>query len=85
MVRRMPRLQVYLPEDLHREVKARSLAASELLQAAVRQEIRRLDLLITTDAHLKSLAEEAGEPTTEEAERATLVAARLARRPGLRG
>ena len=83
MVRRMPRLQVYLPEDLHREVKARGLPASELLQAAVRDEIRRRDLLAATERHLGELSAAVGEPTPEETERAQLVAARLARRPGL--
>ena len=84
IVRRMPRLQVYLPDDLHREVKARSLPASELLQGAVRAEIQRLDLLAATEAHLNALAQETGEPTADETDRAQLVAARLARRPGLR-
>jgi post-segregation antitoxin (ccd killing protein) len=41
----MPRLQVYLPDDLYRIVKERGMPASELLQDAVRAEIRRLALL----------------------------------------
>ena len=76
----MPRLQVYLPDDLHRELKDRGLAASELLQRAVRAEIRRLDLLAATAAHLAALEDEVGEPRTAERERAELVARRLGRR-----
>ena len=45
----MPRMQVYLPDDLYDLVKARGLPASELLQKAVRAEVRRLDLLAETD------------------------------------
>lgn len=41
----MPRMQVYLPEAMYREVKARGLAVSELLQKAVEVELRRQDLL----------------------------------------
>ncbi|MPY92847.1 MAG: hypothetical protein GEV08_07180 [Acidimicrobiia bacterium] len=76
----MPRLQVYLPEDLHREVKARGLGASELLQQAVRAEIRRLDLLGAASAHVAELEAEVGEPKAAERERAELVARRLGRR-----
>ena len=38
---RMPRLQVYLPDDLYDQLKARGLPASELLQTAVRAELER--------------------------------------------
>ena len=76
----MPRLQVYLPDDLHREVKVRGLAASELLQQAVRAEVRRLDLLAATRAHVEALEHEVGEPRPAERERAELVARRLGRR-----
>lgn len=34
-------MQVYLPDDLYRQVKARRIKASELLQEAVRAEVRR--------------------------------------------
>lgn len=75
----MPRLQVYLPDDLHREVKARGLAASELLQQAVRHEIRRLDLLAAAATHVDELAAEVGEPSATQHERAELVARRMRR------
>ena len=76
----MPRIQVYLPDDLHRAVKSRGLHASELLQAAVRAECRRLDLLAAATAHEAALAEEVGEPTAAEQQRAELVARRMSSR-----
>lgn len=59
----MPRLQVYLPEDLYRAVKERRLRASELLQDAVRGELRRRELLDETDRYLAELVEELGQPS----------------------
>jgi hypothetical protein len=38
-------MQVYLPDDLYKAVKERRLPASELLQEAVRAELRRQELL----------------------------------------
>jgi hypothetical protein len=75
----MPRMQVYLPDDLHQAVKDRNLPASELLQQAVRVELRRLDLLAETDRYLAELLGEVGEPTGEETARAQALARRLAR------
>lgn len=74
-------MQVYLPDDLYRELKARDLPASELLQRAVRDEVRRLDLLEAARRHEEALAAEVGEPATAERERAELIARRLTRRP----
>ena len=59
-------MQVYLPEDLYQEVKARHLPASELLQRAVRDEIQRLDLLAAARRHEEALAAEVGEPGASE-------------------
>ena len=73
-------MQVYLPDDLYRLVKERSLPASELLQKAVRAEVRRLDLLVEADRYLTELAEEVGSPNKQERARASVVARRLARR-----
>jgi post-segregation antitoxin (ccd killing protein) len=73
----MPRLQVYLPDDLHRELKQRGLPASELLQAAVRAELRRQALLDETDAYLAELIAEVGEPTPDELARAEAIAREL--------
>ncbi|OFW53679.1 MAG: hypothetical protein A2V75_10465 [Actinobacteria bacterium RBG_16_70_17] len=75
----MPRMQVYLPDDLHQAVKDRNLPASELLQQAVRVELRRLDLLAETDRYLAELLGEVGEPTGEETARARALARRLTR------
>lgn len=80
MFRRMPRMQVYLPEDLHRAVKERGLAASELLQEAVRVELRRQELLEASDEYLSQLLEDVGQPGAEETLRARAIAGRLARR-----
>jgi hypothetical protein len=80
IVRRMPRMQVYLPDDLYRSVKKRQLPASELLQKAVRAELRRLDLLAESDRYLRELVAQVGEPTETERSRANMLAGRIARR-----
>ena len=79
--RRMPRMQVYLPEPLYAQVKARGLPVSELLQKAVLAELRRLDLLAETDRYLTDLIAEVGAPSTAQRARAAAVARRLSRRP----
>lgn len=66
IVRRMARMQVYLPDDLHRQVKELGLPASELLQNAVRSEIRRRELEAETDRYLAELDAEVGEPSAEQ-------------------
>jgi len=73
----MPRMQVYLPDDLYRQVKQRGLPASELLQDAVRAELRRQELLAETDSYLADLVAEVGEPSTHELARAEAVARRI--------
>lgn len=74
----MPRMQVYLPDHLYDELKERGLPASELLQEAVRAELRRQSLLDETDAYLTELIDEVGEPTPDEIARAEAIARRLA-------
>ena len=74
-------MQVYLPDGLYEQVKARGLPASELLQKAVRAELRRLDLLAETDRYVADLVAEVGAPTAAQRTRATAVARRLASRP----
>lgn len=76
----MPRMQVYLPNDLYEQVKARRLPASELLQEAVRAEVRRQDLLGETDAYLADLIDEVGPPSQQELARAQVIARRIASR-----
>ena len=70
-------MQVYLPDDLYDELKERGLPASELLQEAVRAELRRQALLEETDAYLTELIDEVGEPTPDEMARAEAIARRL--------
>ena len=77
----MPRMQIYLPDDLYQLVKQRELPASELLQKAVRAELRRQDLLAETDRYVADLLEEVGPPAGAQRVRAEAVARRLARRP----
>lgn len=77
---RMPRMQVYLPETLYREVKERKLPASELLQAAVAAEVRRQDLDARTDDYVRELTDEVGAPSDEELARADVIARRLQER-----
>ncbi|WP_182379606.1 hypothetical protein [Nocardioides sp. WS12] len=73
----MPRMQVYLPDALYREVKERGLPASELLQEAVAAEVRRQELLSRADEYLAELLDEVGEPGEEEFSRADAIARRL--------
>jgi hypothetical protein len=73
-------MQVYLPDDLYAVVKKRRLPASELLQKAVRAELRRLDLLVETDRYLADLVSQVGEPSPSERSRARAVAQRIAKR-----
>ena len=76
---RMPRMQVYLPDDLYEAVKDRGLPASELLQRAVRVELRRVELLEAADDYLAELLADVGEPTSDEVTEAQALAERLSR------
>jgi hypothetical protein len=73
-------MQLYLPDDLYALVKARDLPASELLQRAVRDELRRLDLLAENAKYLAELEAEVGEPTPAERARAKALVTRIAKR-----
>lgn len=72
-------MQVYLPDELYKLVKKGRLPASELLQAAVRDEVRRRELLRETERYLAELAGEVGEPTARHRARASALAQRLVR------
>ena len=56
-------MQVYLPDGMYQQVKARGLPVSELLQKAVQAELPRLDLLAETERYLKDLIAGASAPT----------------------
>ena len=60
-------MQVYLPDGMYQQVKARGLPVSELLQKAVQAGLRRLDLLAGTERYLKDLiADDLRYPTRSE-------------------
>jgi post-segregation antitoxin (ccd killing protein) len=73
-------MQVYLPQAMYTQVKARGLPVSELLQKAVEAEVRRQDLLKETDRYLADLIDEVGSPSPAQRARAGATARRLARR-----
>ena len=76
----MPRIQVYLPDELHRELKRSGLSPSELLQHAVRSELQRRQQIARLDEYLGALEKELGKPTRAEKARADAVVRRLTRR-----
>ncbi len=76
----MPRVQVYLPDDLHDQLKRRGLPASELLQVALRAELERQDALDATADYLDELATEVGEPSTRQQTHADAIARRIRER-----
>lgn len=73
----MPRVQVYLPEYLHDQLKQRDLPASELLQVALRAELERQDALSETDRYLEELVAEVGEPSQRQQTTADAIARRV--------
>jgi post-segregation antitoxin (ccd killing protein) len=78
--RRMPRMQVYLPEELHRAVKELGLPASELLQDAIRAELDRRRALDESDRYIAELLAEVGEPGREAKARAEALVQRIRKR-----
>ncbi|MHB1928774.1 MAG: hypothetical protein ACYDEN_03885 [Acidimicrobiales bacterium] len=76
----MPRMQVYLPDDLYRAVKDRGLLASDLLRRAVQAELRRQTLLEETARYVDELVAEVGPPDQAALAKAEAVARKI-RRP----
>jgi hypothetical protein len=74
-------MQVYLPDDLYEVVKERGLPASELLQEAVRTEVRRLELVAASTKYTAELRHQVGTPSASQRARAAEVAKRAASRP----
>lgn len=79
-------MQVYLPQDLYDLVKSHCLPVSELLQDAVRAELRRRELLSESDKYVSELIDQVGEPSVRQTARARAIAreigARIARKAG---
>ena len=73
-------MQVYLPDDLYELVKDRHLPASELLQQAVRAEVRRRELLAASETYIAELAAQIGTPSARERARAADLARRAVAR-----
>ncbi|MHB1503262.1 MAG: hypothetical protein ACYCTL_04980 [Acidimicrobiales bacterium] len=76
----MPRMQVYLPDDLYRAVKDRGLPASDLLRRAVQAELHRQTLLEETARYVDELVAEVGTPDDAAMAKAEAVADQI-RRP----
>jgi hypothetical protein len=74
----MPRVQVYLPDDLYALLKEGGMSASQLLQDAVRQETRRRELCATLDAYLVEMDELYGPASEAERAEADVWAAEVA-------
>lgn len=70
----MPRMQVYLSDDLYRAVKDRGLPASDLLRRAVQAELRRQTLLEETARYVDELVAEVGTPNDAAMAKAEAVA-----------
>jgi hypothetical protein len=70
-------MQVYLPQDLYEMIKERRLPASELLQEAVRAEVRRRELMAASEEYTAGLTAQAGAPTSRERARAAAVARKI--------
>ena len=71
---------MYLPDELYDLVKKRRLPASELLQDAVRAEVRRRQLLAAGDEYVAELTAEVGKPTARQRAAAIAVVKKLAAR-----
>jgi hypothetical protein len=71
-------MQVYLPADLYAAVKERHLSASDLLQKAVRSEVRRRELEAASRRYTAGLVAEVGQPTPSQRARAAGIARRIA-------
>jgi hypothetical protein len=72
-------MQVYLPDDLYRVVKERDLPASEMLQSAVRDELRREELRAEADRYVAELIDEVGPPSAKAIARAEALSHRIRR------
>lgn len=74
---RMPRVNIWLPDDLHRTAKDLGLPISELAQRAIAAEVGRLRKVELLDAYLAELDDVLGPPSKEELAAAERWAGRL--------
>lgn len=65
----MPRVNITMPDDLHRQAKKAGLNISQVAQRAVTVELSRLAKIAELDAYLTELEAQLG--PTSDAERAT--------------
>src|SRR2546425_11201087 len=63
---RMPRVNIWLPEDLHREARELRLPFSELAQRAVAAEVDRHRKAAALDAYVAELDDELGPATADQ-------------------
>jgi post-segregation antitoxin (ccd killing protein) len=63
---RMPRVNIWLPEDLHRAAKELQLPISELAQHAIAMEVERHRKIAALDDYLAELYEELGPATADQ-------------------
>lgn len=61
----MPRVHVYLPDDLYQFVKEHQLPASELLQEAIRSEVYQQDLREEMERRINESIGEIPEPSAK--------------------
>lgn len=62
----MPRVQVHIPADLYEKMKAQRVRPSAMFQAALREELRRQELIKEIEEYAADLADEFGEASPEE-------------------
>ena len=62
----MPRMQVYLSDDLYDVVKSQGLSPSRLLQDAVRDHCQRQEKIAEARAYVQEIYEQLGPPTEED-------------------
>jgi hypothetical protein len=76
----MRRTRLSLSNDLYAKVKDQHLPASELLQQAVRNEVRRREQVVAGDAYIAELVAQVGAPSIRALARAAALARRIADR-----
>jgi hypothetical protein len=73
-------MQIYLPDDLYEAVKEGRLPASELLQEAVRTELRRRELVARSEQYTAELVKRVGRPASRQQTKAAALARRIVSR-----